>query len=68
MTAAAERQRRHRARRRAGMAVFRVEAAQFDLADALVSAGWLSEWDSDDPARIEQALNRAIVHLIEGDA
>lgn len=64
----ADRQRRHRARRRAGLAAFRIEAPQFDLADALTTAGWLKAWDADKPAEIEKALNRAIRHLIERDA
>jgi len=62
----ATRQRRLRQRRRAGLAVFRVEANAFELADALVDAGWLQAWDSDNHAAIQAALDRAIQHLVAG--
>lgn len=68
MTAAA-RARRHRARRRAGLAVFRIEAPLWQAADALVAAGWLADWDADDRKKIEAALARAVAHLLaERDA
>lgn len=67
MTAAA-RQRRRRARIRDGLRVFRIEASQFDLADALVTAGWLKGWDADDRAKVEAALGRAVAAMLDRDA
>ena len=63
----ASRQRQLRKRRRAGLAIFQIEANAFELADALVVAGWLEQWDADDRAAIEAALVRAIRHLVAGE-
>ena len=63
----ASRQRQPRQRRRDGLAVFKIEASVFELADALVGAGWLQEWDCDNRAAIEAALDRAIQHLVAGE-
>jgi len=62
----ASRQRQLRQRRRDGLAVFKIEASVFELADRLVDAGWLAEWDADDRTAIEAALDRAIQHLVAG--
>ena len=61
----ADRVRRHRERRRRGEAVFRVQAPAFDLADRLIEAGWLAAWDAEDRAKIEEALGRAVKHMID---
>ena len=63
----ATRQRRLRQRQRAGLAVFKVETSVFELADALVAAGWLAQWDADDHAAIAAALDQAIQHLVAGE-
>jgi len=63
----ASRQQRLRQRQRAGLAVFKIEANAFELADRLVDAGWLAEWDADDRTAIEAALDRAIQHLVAGE-
>ena len=63
----ASRQRQLRKRRRDGLAVFKIEANAFELADALVVAGWLAQWDCDDRTAIEAALDRAIQHLVAGE-
>ena len=63
----ATRQRRLRQRQRDGLAIFKVEASVFALADALVDAGWLQAWDSDSHAAIQLALDRAVHHLVAGE-
>ena len=54
---AAERMRRHRARRRLGCRCIQVEVAEFDLA-GLVRLGYLDPDDRDDPIAIGDALYR----------
>jgi len=63
----ASRQRQLRQRRRDGLAVFKIEASVFELSDALVGAGWLAQWDADNHAAIQAALDRAIQHLVAGE-
>jgi len=63
----AARQQRLRQRQRAGLAIFQIEANAFELADALVVAGWLAQWDADDRTAIQVALDRAIQHLVAGE-
>lgn len=60
MTAAAFRQRRHRARQRAGMRCFRIEADEVALADRLVRDGLLNPIAADDAQSIRQALEHAV--------
>lgn len=62
-TAASERQRRRRARQAAGVAVLKIEVPLFETADALVQAGYLAEWDADDPAAIRAALETMVRYL-----
>jgi hypothetical protein len=37
-----------------------IEADRYALADTLVKAGFLQEWDSDNPAAIRVALQEAV--------
>jgi hypothetical protein len=53
-----ERQRRFRARRKADRACFKIECDFYPLADRLVEAGLLSEWDMDNTAEVRDALER----------
>ncbi len=53
---AAERQRKYRERRRVGRRVLQIEIDDVGLSDALVEAGYLQEWDMDDPASIDAAI------------
>jgi len=61
------RQQRLRQRQRAWLAVFRIGANAFELADALVTAGWLATWDAYNHAAIEAALALAIQQLVAGE-
>jgi hypothetical protein len=54
------RQQRHRARERSGRVVLPVEVSLHDLSDALVMAGFVQPWDSDDRDRIQDGLQRMI--------
>jgi hypothetical protein len=54
----AERTRRRRLRQKAGLVVLRVEVNAFAIADALVEAGHLPEWDADDRSAIVAGLER----------
>lgn len=56
---AADRQARARHRRKAGVAVIRLEIHPVDTADMLVAAGFLAGWDADDPAAIQAAVQAA---------
>ncbi|GLK71566.1 hypothetical protein GCM10017643_16810 [Ancylobacter dichloromethanicus] len=59
-SAAAERQRRYRARAKRHTAVLQVAVDLGPLADALVSEGLLGEWDAEDRARIAEALAKLV--------
>ncbi len=65
-SANAIRQRLYRQRRDADRAVLRVEVAKFAVADALVAAGMLAEWDADDREKIEAALSRVVEVWVAG--
>jgi hypothetical protein len=67
MRKSTERVRRHRARRRREEVCLCVEAPIHELADLLVETVWLEQWDSDDRAAIQRALNRAVLALISGE-
>ena len=60
---AAERQRRHRQRRRSGRGVLRVEVDLTALADALVEAGWLAAWDAENADALAAAVGRLLTRL-----
>jgi hypothetical protein len=64
VSAAAARQRRRRERRRQGRAVLRVDVNRVDLAEALVEEGLLREWDSEDPAAIQSAVEQLLDVLV----
>jgi hypothetical protein len=61
---AADRLARHRARRKAGKAVLRVEVELHELADALADGGFLKAWDSENVEAIRQATETMIAALI----
>lgn len=61
---AADRMRRLRERLASGRVVLQVEVHLADLADALVEAGWLKAWDTEDRAAIRDGLERLIDHLV----
>ena len=54
---AAERMRRHRARRRRGLRLVQVQLHEFEV-DALIGSGWLEERSRDDPNAVVNALHR----------
>jgi hypothetical protein len=56
----AERQRRRRANRAAGLREYRVMLVEADLEDALVRAGWLRADQADDVREVEAALVRML--------
>lgn len=56
----AERQRRHRARARAGRVVIPVEADDVALAEALIAAGFLSPGRADDREALAEATARVL--------
>jgi hypothetical protein len=63
----AARVRAHRRRRSADVGLFTIEAPNYALSDALVTAGHLTEWEMDDRAAVEAALQRAIDEWIGVD-
>ena len=63
MTAAA-RMRAYRERRAAGLTVFRIEVKFEQLSEALLARGFLKDWDADDRAEVEVALQRMIETFI----
>jgi hypothetical protein len=63
MTAAA-RNRAYRQRRSAGLMLLTIEVPQFELADALVDAGFLEGWDSESREAIERAVEKLLVAMI----
>jgi hypothetical protein len=56
----AARARAHRRRRSADAGLFRLELPIYPLADVLVQGGHITEWEADDFAAVEAALQRAI--------
>ncbi len=58
-TSSAERQRRHRERRRAGLRVVQVEVNQ-EAITRLIALGWLSEVEAQDRSRVTTALENMI--------
>jgi hypothetical protein len=63
MSSPADRQRAHRRRERDGRAILPIEVNLFALSDALVTSGFLEEWNSDDRDEIRAALQRMIETL-----
>jgi hypothetical protein len=60
MSAAADRMRRHRARRKAGRLRLTVEVDDVATPERLVEAGYLARSQMDDPAAIARALEQAV--------
>jgi hypothetical protein len=56
----AQRQRKARKRRECGRAVLPVEVPLGPLADVLVDAGLLPEWDSENKTEVAKAVSRMI--------
>jgi hypothetical protein len=65
---AAERQRRHRHRRKAGRRVLQIEIDEVELAAALERLHFLSPRDADDDEALRRGLNRIIQVLCRPDA
>jgi hypothetical protein len=59
-----ERSRRSRQRNRAGKAVLEIEVDLAELADALVGAGFLEQWSSEDRPAIQSATEKFLAFLI----
>lgn len=55
-----ERQRRYRARRKAGLRMFTIEISEVELAAALESSGLLNPLNADDDEAVQRALNTLI--------
>ncbi len=62
----AERQKRFRARQRSGVRVFRIEADEIALAEALIRTGRISIEASGDADRMQAALAILIREIIDG--
>lgn len=56
MATGAERQKKHRERRKAGVRMLRVWVHELDASDAVVGAGVLDAWDADDWKKVEAAF------------
>ena len=63
-----ERVRQCRARRKAGLAVFQIEADEVALADALVTAGLLSLDKVDDRKAVSAALRHAVEIFVRSNS
>jgi hypothetical protein len=63
MSTTAARQRLHRQRERAGLAVLRVEVDEIALTEKLIEGSFLDPADADDRARIEAATERLLAVL-----
>ncbi len=61
---AAEKQRRHRQRVRAGKRCVKVEIDAALVEDALVGRGFLAREDADDPEKVATALREAVQQYI----
>jgi hypothetical protein len=57
---AAERQRAYRRRRRAGLIAMTIEVGAFEIADLLVEAGLLQQWDAENRAKVREVLEAAL--------
>lgn len=66
VTAAAARVRRCKYRKRAGLSVLRIEVPVGPLADQLKDDKFLGEWDTENRAEIERALQRMLAIYILG--
>jgi hypothetical protein len=51
-------------RKKAGLAVLRIEVAVGPLADQLVADKFLGEWDSENRAEIERAVGRMLANYV----
>lgn len=54
--------REHRARRRRGGMLVTIEIAS-DLPDKFCEAGFLGEWDTENPAEIRKAIERVLAQV-----
>ncbi|WP_347264909.1 hypothetical protein [Nitrobacter sp.] len=59
----AERQRLYRARRRRGDVVTRAIAVPAISVETLIDAGFLAEWNADDPAAVARAIEALLRSL-----
>lgn len=59
----AERKQRFKARRAAGLRVYRIAADEVALPEKLVAAGYLSPLVADQQERVEEALERVVADL-----
>lgn len=66
-SSSADRQRRYRARLRAGRAVYRVEVDDAAITDLLVASGFLPLTSADDHEKTRQALERLLASLVTAD-
>jgi hypothetical protein len=64
MSSDRDRQRLHRAREREGRAIMPVAVNMYELADALVLAGFIQAWDCDNRDRIRDGLQRMVDTLV----
>jgi hypothetical protein len=60
----AENQARHRARERKGLKSYRVQAVEYDLAEALIRSGRLSEDSAQTRPAIEQAVEAILRQFV----
>lgn len=60
MSAASQRQRRHRDRQRAGKVVLTVEVSEVSLVEQLVLSGFLQPAEIDDRETVRAALERVV--------
>ena len=60
----AERSRDRRKRKAAGEAILRLKVKKGETADRLVKAGFLRQWDSEDPVQIANAIGVALEKLL----
>lgn len=67
MISAAHRMRKARQRHANGLAVLHIEVELGALADELVAAGFLQEWDCEDREAIERAVERVLAALIAAE-
>ena len=64
MTAARDRVRRCRDRRRRNVILVNSIELKFDQRDGLVDAGFLKEWDAEEPAAIRRAVETLLAQMV----
>jgi hypothetical protein len=58
--AASARQRAYRRRKREGLICVEIELDHFEIAELLVGAGLLEQWDSEDRAKVRDTLEASL--------